>query len=310
MAAAFSVGSLGDILATAQLAYKLSQILSDSVGSSMEYQELIIELDALGNALKGLDHIVEKHVIRQSVRNAIEHSLFRCRDLTNVFLDRIKNYKPALQKGGSGSSWRDNWRKIGWHIFRKEELVGLRLKLAEQKATINMMLSMSHMTSLDRIEELARTMANATINSAEETPPNIEGYMDEFAKSMGSEVRVLLGEVGQLREERRTLQFEVSELLAAKTLHSASSSQDGIDPVSAARMELSAILSLKSKYGAGGEFEPDCKPPSDAPGRPPLDPPVTSWATWQHDPDAAPTPPFSPPLVPDRESPGLFGPRF
>ncbi|KAJ7436070.1 hypothetical protein B0H11DRAFT_666005 [Mycena galericulata] len=145
MAAVFSFGSFGDILATAQLAYRLSQILSDSAGSSMEYQELIIELDALGNALRGMHDIIDNHVIRQSVRNAIEYSLHRCRDLMNVFLDRIKNYKPALQKGGSGSSWRDNWRKIGWHIFRREELVELRLKLVEQKATINMMLSMSHM---------------------------------------------------------------------------------------------------------------------------------------------------------------------
>jgi hypothetical protein len=70
--------------------------------------------------------------------------LRRCQNLMNAFLDRIKNYKPALQKGGSGSSWKDNWRKVGWHIFRREELVELRLKLAEQKATINMMLTMSH----------------------------------------------------------------------------------------------------------------------------------------------------------------------
>jgi hypothetical protein len=38
-------------------------------------------------------------------------------------------------------------------------------------------------TSLDRIEELARTMANATINSAEETPPNIEGVCAPFSCS-------------------------------------------------------------------------------------------------------------------------------
>ncbi|KAF7366142.1 hypothetical protein MVEN_00491100 [Mycena venus] len=326
MAAAFSIGSFGDILATAQIAYKLSQILSDSAGSSMEYQELIIELDALGSALRGMDDIVENHVIRQSVRNAIEHSLRRCRDLMNVFLDRIKNYKPALQKGGSGSSWRDNWRKIGWHIFRREELVELRLKLAEQKATINMMLSLSHITALNRIEELSRTMAmhhsvpdssgnateassfsdgkyqellNAIRQTVEDQLPsnvrnqeeliaairstagetssiNVQGYMDEFSRSIGSEVRLLLGEVGKLREERRALQFEVSELLAAKTLHSASSSQDGnpfSDPVSAARVELSAILSLRAKYGAGGEFEPDWTPPPGVPGGHPLAPP-------------------------------------
>jgi hypothetical protein len=144
MAAVFSFGSFGDIIATAQLAYQLAEILSDSAGSSMEYQELILELDALASALRGLDDIVDKHAILQSVKNSIQHSLRCCRNLMNVFLDRIKAYKPALRKGGSGNSWRDNWRKVGWHLFRKEEIVELRMKLVEQKATINMMLSMSH----------------------------------------------------------------------------------------------------------------------------------------------------------------------
>lgn len=31
-------------------------------------------------------------------------------------------------------------------------------------------------------------------------------YLDEFSKALASEVRMLLGEVGKLREERRALQ--------------------------------------------------------------------------------------------------------
>ncbi|KAJ7919578.1 hypothetical protein B0H13DRAFT_1988355 [Mycena leptocephala] len=292
----------------AALAYKLSQILSNSVGSSMEYQELIIELDALGSALHGLDDIVDSQVIRQSVRNAIEYSLRRCQNLMNAFLDRIKNYKPALQKGGSGSSWKDNWRKVGWHIFRREELVELRLKLAEQKATINMMLTMSHCTALDRIEELARTMAmrhsaldgggnttevpsfndgkyeellDAIRQTVQDQTPlnlrnhdellaamrtredqtsfNVESYVSEFSRTIASEVRVLLGEVGALREERRALQSELGELLTVKA-HCGPSSQDEnplSDALNDARVELSYVLTLMSKYGPGGEFEPD-----------------------------------------------------
>ncbi|KAJ6514392.1 hypothetical protein C8R47DRAFT_571298 [Mycena vitilis] len=230
--AALSIGSFGDILATAQLAYKLSQILSESVGSSMEYQELIIELDALGSALRGLDDIVNKLVIQQSVRNAIEHALCCCRKFMTVFLDRIKNYEPALRKGGSGHMWRDNWRKIGWHIFRKDELKKLKKDLAEQKATINMVLSMSH---CDRLEELAR-ITSSTEGAADEKHRellnefrsdatrqnqimteafrrdgerdfNVQGYMDEFSKALASEVRMLLQEIGNLREEKRTLQL-------------------------------------------------------------------------------------------------------
>ena len=35
-------------------------------------------------------------------------------------------------------------------------------------------------------------------------------YLDDFCKALSSEVKVLLGEVGKLREERRALQLYVS----------------------------------------------------------------------------------------------------
>jgi len=149
-------------------------------------------------------------------------------------------------------------------------------------------------------------------------------------------VRMLLGEVGKLREERRSLQFELGYLMC-----------------------------MKSKYGPGGEFDPDWKPPGHGgpggPGGPPADQPppeappeepvqakpawrvvgdrqraprkqkkknpdappapgpapaahpraqVTSWATWQPDPHMAPTPTsVEPTLLVPGGSPGLFGPR-
>ncbi|GAV99544.1 hypothetical protein LENED_001007 [Lentinula edodes] len=170
----------------------------------------------------------------------------------------------------------------------------------------------------------------------EQVPYNIQGYLDEFSKALASEVRILLGEVGKLREERRALQHEIGYLLC-----------------------------MRSKYGPGGEFEPDWKPPPGAPGGPPVEPPpppeppvppeipparpgwrtvhqrsrkkkekapppapgpsvpaitgmvdprtqvTRSWATWQPDPNLAPTPASIEPtlLVPDRDSPGLFGAR-
>ncbi|KAJ4486876.1 hypothetical protein C8R41DRAFT_896345 [Lentinula lateritia] len=164
----------------------------------------------------------------------------------------------------------------------------------------------------------------------------LEDYLDEFSKALASEVRILLGEVGKLREERRALQHEIGYLLC-----------------------------MRSKYGPGGEFEPDWKPPPGAPGGPPVEPPpppeppvppeipparpgwrtvhqrsrkkkekapppapgpsvpaitgmvdprtqvTRSWATWQPDPNLAPTPASIEPtlLIPDRDSPGLFGAR-
>ncbi|KAH9048892.1 hypothetical protein EDB84DRAFT_1261793 [Lactarius hengduanensis] len=180
----------------------------------------------------------------------------------------------------------------------------------------------------------------------ERVPFNVQGYLDEFSKSLATEVRMLLGEVGKLREERRNIQFEIGTLLC-----------------------------LRSKYETGGMFDPDCTgplapqqpadlPPDEppAPGPepprpgawrsihqrggfkrtrkrsearpagpvietpmhpppgPPMGPPpdraqaAGSWATWQVQPGLEYTPPPSEPtihLAPEvpPQPRGLFGPR-
>ncbi|KJA25384.1 hypothetical protein HYPSUDRAFT_199905 [Hypholoma sublateritium FD-334 SS-4] len=86
------------------------------------------------------------------------------------------------------------------------------------------------------IVEAARNTAN------EQVPYNVQGYLDEFSQALATEVRMLLGEVGRIREERRALQHEIADLRC-----------------------------LKAKYAPGGEHEPDWKPPGqpDHPDPPP-----------------------------------------
>ncbi|KAG0700931.1 hypothetical protein DFH29DRAFT_929341 [Suillus ampliporus] len=165
-------------------------------------------------------------------------------------------------------------------------------------------------------------------NSYNGAPPK---YLNDFSKALASEVRILLAEVGKLRDERRQLQFEIAELMA-----------------------------VKSKHGAGGEYSPDWRPPpQDQPPPPPppaaspppddsltvparpawrvvhkpqkrekpapkslpapvpvpaIEPPkpnLPAWAQWRPNPAHAPAPmpaPVSPrPVVPTAR-PGLFGP--
>ena len=161
-------------------------------------------------------------------------------------------------------------------------------------------------------------------------------YIQDFGKALSGEVRILLQEVGKLRDERRQLQFEIAELMA-----------------------------LKSKHGAGGEYSPDWRPrlegpppgmlpmpmpeemppppqaiedipqarpgwrvvpkkverrkkitapppsaPSPAPPQPMYEPPpnVPAWAQWRPNPLLAPTPLNQPhiPITPPPRA-GLFG---
>ncbi|KIK92903.1 hypothetical protein PAXRUDRAFT_146272 [Paxillus rubicundulus Ve08.2h10] len=209
----------------------------------------------------------------------------------------------------------------------EQVLEELHRQNAEQRELLNA-LSDSEYWRTDSIRQHEETISAVRATANEQVPYNVQGYLDEFSKALATEVRMLLGEVGKLREERRNIQHE-----------------------------LGYLMMMKSKYGPGGEFDPDWKPPMP-PGPPPDGPPpppdvpppdilhsrpawrtvqqrggtrrlrrpgpeapppepapgprqVHSWVAWHPNPALAPTPPSVEPtlLVPDRGSPGLFGPR-
>ncbi|KAJ7826243.1 hypothetical protein B0H13DRAFT_1657607, partial [Mycena leptocephala] len=80
----------------------------------------------------------------------------------------------------------------------------------------------------DFIKQHPETIEAVRLTAHEQVDFNVQGYLDGFSQALASEVRMLLDEVGKLREGRRALQHE-----------------------------LGALLSMKAAYGTGGEFEPD-----------------------------------------------------
>lgn len=226
----------------------------------------------------------------------------------------------------------------------QEVIDELRRQNAEQRELLQVL---SDTWRADCAQHHQETIESVRSTANEQVPFNVQGYLDEFSKALATEVRMLLGEVGKLREERRGLQHE-----------------------------LGYLLFMKSKYGPGGEFDGDWKPPPGAAGGPPPDPSqppdppaqssdipqpakpgwrtvhtrptrrkkkeqvastsvapqplqpgqptywrsgmdprtqVQSWATWQPDPGNVPSVESPAPhlLVPEAHdrSPGLFGPR-
>lgn len=185
-------------------------------------------------------------------------------------------------------------------------------------------------------EQHERTMEAVRATAHDRISFNVQEYLEEFSRSLADEVRMLLNEVGRLREERRKEQYELGEM-----------------------------LQFKAKFGPGGTFDPEWRPafgpyarggpgappaeaPAEAPPPPPEEPlparpawrqviaprasrrsrrnqpapppapeappeprgPV-SWAQWRPDSAFQPTPPAVEPtlLAPPQSSPGLFGPR-
>ncbi|KAL1745947.1 hypothetical protein HDZ31DRAFT_62614 [Schizophyllum fasciatum] len=250
--------------------------------------------------------------IRQSQTEFIETSELKGVEMTDRLADIEKNIVDMVD-----SALKDKDTILEAIGTSKAELIDtLHAEFDNFREDVNR----QHAMTIEAVKQMAQ----------EQVPFNVQGYLDEFSRALASEVRMLLGEVGKLREERRGLQHEISFLLG-----------------------------VKSKYIPGGEFEPDWKGPVGAPGMPPMGPApdagppppppevqparpawrtvstrtskkkkkdqmpappvaqpdprqqVRSWATWQPDPNLAPSPSSfeNPTLAAPAESPGLFGPR-
>ncbi|KAH7101731.1 hypothetical protein BKA62DRAFT_702069 [Auriculariales sp. MPI-PUGE-AT-0066] len=158
-------------------------------------------------------------------------------------------------------------------------------------------------------------------------------YLNDFSKALASEVRILLQEVGKLRDERRQLQQEIAELMAVKAKHGLPGGEYAPptwmlpappppEPEHAPPAELGPPVEAKPGWRTVHK-KPERRPrePKALPAPPP--PPVAapapmpdpgrglpSWAQWRPNPHLQPTPGRrgSPLPVPPTPRPqGLFG---
>ncbi|KAH9995749.1 hypothetical protein BJV77DRAFT_1066123 [Russula vinacea] len=105
--------SLGDIATAAKTACSIYKALSDSMGSSYEYQ---------------CGHLTQ----------TIANETTTCLALLNAFLDNIKSYQKALGGGRKGAA---SWRKIGWGLLKADDVARFREKLSQHKQNINIFLT-------------------------------------------------------------------------------------------------------------------------------------------------------------------------
>lgn len=130
--------SFGDIVTAANIALSIYKALSDSMGSSYEYQCLIEELRSFERALRMVEYAIAATPPSGRLAQDITAETTICLNLLKVFLDRIKSYQKTLGVGGKGAS---SWRKIGWGLFKADEVASFRVKLSQHKQNIVMFLT-------------------------------------------------------------------------------------------------------------------------------------------------------------------------
>ena len=122
--------------ANGKIVHSIYKALSDSMGASYDYQCLIAELRSFERALKIVDHAIT--VAPPTGRDALDIAAETktCVEMLKKFDDRIRSYQKALG-GGKGASWR----KIGWSLFKSDEVASFRQRISQHKQNISLFLN-------------------------------------------------------------------------------------------------------------------------------------------------------------------------
>lgn len=131
--------SVGDFIAGINLVRDVIKALEDSAGSSLEYRELIRELYGLERALIEVKHL-DLSDSQCSQQIALQHAATQCQETTDIFLQTIRKYQPALSNAISKLSLQGNLRKIQWALCKRDDIERFRAKVSGHAAAINILL--------------------------------------------------------------------------------------------------------------------------------------------------------------------------
>ena len=118
--------SVGDFVTATQMVYKLFKALSDSTGSSIEYQQVIFELDCTHRVFLQLQDLCATNHMSQANINGIGLIVSSSIRLIEPFLQRVEKYRTSLSARRTANQAVVVWRKIGWSIYKPAELITLK----------------------------------------------------------------------------------------------------------------------------------------------------------------------------------------
>jgi hypothetical protein len=130
--------SVGDFINGILLAKDVIQALSDSRGSHKEYNETILQLNSLEQALGQIEGSIAD--LQSSTQwTVLAATLTSCRAVIDDFLQGIEKYHVSLSRKGPKAIWKDTLRKIQWQFSMPEELASFRGKLSLSLCTIGLL---------------------------------------------------------------------------------------------------------------------------------------------------------------------------
>ena len=131
---------VGDVIAVATLVTKIARSLRETTGSSQDFQNLVLRFDTFGQLLNTVQQI-KSGQLPQSAVSAICTHVANSKPLLRKFDETTERYKRSLSGAGSGKRLQDSWRKIGWGLYKRQEILELSDGLAKEIDAIQLLLS-------------------------------------------------------------------------------------------------------------------------------------------------------------------------
>ena len=115
--------SVGDIPGGATFAYSLCQSLSESKGSTHDYNQVFAELNIIYKVLPQVDQLRVLNQLAQATLNALSFITNSVNEAMETLLTNHEQYRKSLRPGGSGNVLKDTWLKGRWGYQTKTEVV-------------------------------------------------------------------------------------------------------------------------------------------------------------------------------------------
>jgi hypothetical protein len=136
--------SVGDLITAANLTYRLIKALHGSQDAGEEYRAAIDELGCFQQALIRVSCLRSNKDFPKATFESASCIIMKSMDIIQSFLDRTKKYDRRLGSLGS-SGFAHGLRKVGWTLFKAEDMKKLRDTLHARLSALGVLLAAANL---------------------------------------------------------------------------------------------------------------------------------------------------------------------
>ncbi|KAM7185897.1 hypothetical protein V8F20_011601 [Naviculisporaceae sp. PSN 640] len=205
---------VGDFIAGANLAYKPIRVMAETRGASEEYQDAMTELCAIQQAFMHVGQIIQSKILPQATLNSASHIVMSSMDIIARFLERTHEYRKRFESNTErGNEISRSWCKVGWSLYKRDELRSLRDQLHCRLVAVNTLFAAAkHEHALPTSVSQYQDDEN---NDAASATSNADSGIDLMDSTFGTETNTTRRVRRLGRIEREKLEKEVQDRLQA-----------------------------------------------------------------------------------------------